>query len=163
MCWARNDLGYLPHRWSERSSGRTRREESTLRVSDADRQAVIERLRSHTAEGRLTLEEFEERVEEALLARTGGDLQVVLRDLPSSPVPFARNVPHWLLNPFVIAGAVIAVVSLAAGNLVLWPLLVAVGLCVFGGWHRRAAPDVQRQITQADQPIRRHDEFLTGV
>jgi hypothetical protein len=133
MCWARNDLVYRAGGWPERSVERSASGSSELRISDADRQRVIGQLRSHTAEGRLTLDEFEERVEEALQARTGSDLQLVLRDLPQPPAPVTRNVTRWLASPLVLIGAVIAVVSLAAGNLVLWPLFVALGLCLFGG------------------------------
>jgi Domain of unknown function (DUF1707) len=53
-----------------------------IRASDAERDAVIEMLRRHTADGRLTMAEFEERVAEAYAARTRGDLDPVLRELP---------------------------------------------------------------------------------
>jgi hypothetical protein len=53
-----------------------------VRVSDAERDAVVARLNDATSEGRLTLEEFTDRVAEALAARTRGDLDVVVRDLP---------------------------------------------------------------------------------
>jgi hypothetical protein len=60
-----------------------------IRVSDAEREVIVARLNAATGEGRLTLEEFGERVSAALAARTRGDLEVVVRDLPSvaaSPV-----------------------------------------------------------------------------
>ena len=52
------------------------------RVADADRQRVIDQLQRHTADGRLTLDEFEGRVGEAWLARNHGELRAVLRELP---------------------------------------------------------------------------------
>ena len=54
-----------------------------VRVSDAEREAVVERLNLATSEGRLTLEEFGDRVAEALAARTRGDLDRVVTDLPA--------------------------------------------------------------------------------
>ena len=44
----------------------------TERVSDADRDATVNLLREHVIEGRLTLDEFSERVGVALGARTTG-------------------------------------------------------------------------------------------
>lgn len=63
-----------------------------LRAGDADRDAVIDRLRDALAEGRLTHEEFSERVDRATQARTLPELVALTADLPSSallpsPVP----------------------------------------------------------------------------
>jgi uncharacterized protein DUF1707 len=52
-------------------------------ASDRERDAVIDRLRTAGAEGRLTLEELGERVEAASGARTGGELAVLTEDLPA--------------------------------------------------------------------------------
>jgi hypothetical protein len=54
----------------------------SLRASDADRDAVAARLREAHAEGRLTTEEFTERLDAAYAARTHGDLVPLTRDLP---------------------------------------------------------------------------------
>jgi hypothetical protein len=53
-----------------------------VRASDAEREAVVARLNAATGEGRLSLEEFSERVTVALAARTQGDLDLVVQDLP---------------------------------------------------------------------------------
>ena len=53
-----------------------------MRVSDADREQVAERLREHFAAGRLTSEELDERVDTALNAKTAGELRAVMADLP---------------------------------------------------------------------------------
>jgi hypothetical protein len=55
-----------------------------VRVSDAEREAIVERLNNATSEGRLTLEEFSERVTGALAARTRGDLDRLVTDLPAA-------------------------------------------------------------------------------
>lgn len=55
-----------------------------LRMSDADREQVVSRLQTAVSEGRLTLPEFEERVEGVLAARTYGDVEPFLADLPEA-------------------------------------------------------------------------------
>ncbi|MGA2925677.1 MAG: DUF1707 domain-containing protein [Solirubrobacteraceae bacterium] len=54
------------------------------RIGDADREAAIESLREHMLAGRLTAEEFEERLGSAHKARTRVDLDAVNADLPAS-------------------------------------------------------------------------------
>ncbi|MFC7305291.1 DUF1707 domain-containing protein [Streptomyces monticola] len=54
-----------------------------LRASDADRDRVAERLRDALAEGRLDMDEFEERLDTAYKARTYGELEPLTRDLPA--------------------------------------------------------------------------------
>ena len=63
-----------------------------VRASDADRERTVTLLREHHAVGRLTAEEFNERVDKALAAKTIGDLDALLADLPAHrPVPAARG------------------------------------------------------------------------
>jgi hypothetical protein len=64
-----------------------------LRVSDADRERVAERLRDAAGEGRLTVEELDERLEQAYGARTGSDLAPLTADLPQ-PAPGADAPAH---------------------------------------------------------------------
>lgn len=58
-------------------------EEPEIRISDADRDRAVERLNDAVAEGRLTMPEFEERVDGVLRARTGGEVAPYLADLPA--------------------------------------------------------------------------------
>ncbi|WP_051399898.1 DUF1707 SHOCT-like domain-containing protein [Haloechinothrix halophila] len=53
-----------------------------MRASDADRARVADVLHRHTADGRLTLDEFDQRAAAAYAARTIGDLDVLTVDLP---------------------------------------------------------------------------------
>lgn len=53
-----------------------------LRISDDDRHQVAEVLRRAAGEGRLDLEELEERLESAFAAKTYGQLEPLVRDLP---------------------------------------------------------------------------------
>lgn len=55
-----------------------------MRASDAERERVAERLREAVAEGRLDMEEFEQRLDIAYKARTHGELEPLVRDLPAS-------------------------------------------------------------------------------
>jgi len=54
-----------------------------LRASDADRERTAELLREHHAVGRLTAEEFNGRLEQAFAAKTLGELDELLADLPA--------------------------------------------------------------------------------
>lgn len=60
-------------------------EGSELRVGDAERRAVDARLQRAHGEGRLSLEEYEERAARAWAARTRADLEPLTRDLPPDP------------------------------------------------------------------------------
>ena len=55
-----------------------------MRASDADRDRVIDVLRAAVGEGRLTPDEFEERMQAVLAARTFGELAPFTADLPPS-------------------------------------------------------------------------------
>jgi hypothetical protein len=84
----------------------------SLRASDNDRDEVVERLRAATAEGRLRTEELEQRLEVAFRARTYGELDQLVADLPATlaPLPVRRRpgLP-------VVAGATLALgVTLSA-------------------------------------------------
>jgi Domain of unknown function (DUF1707) len=59
---------------------------SELRVSDADRDLVADRLRAAAGEGRLSAEELEERLDAAFAAKTEGDLAPLTADLPAPAV-----------------------------------------------------------------------------
>ncbi|RCG24420.1 DUF1707 domain-containing protein [Sphaerisporangium album] len=63
-----------------------------MRASDGDRDRVAAALREHCAQGRLTMEEFQERLELVYQGRTYGDLQKVTADLPDIDLK-ARPVP----------------------------------------------------------------------
>ncbi|MEO3811663.1 DUF1707 domain-containing protein [Sphaerisporangium sp. B11E5] len=54
-----------------------------MRASDGDRDRVAAELREHAAQGRLTMEEFNERLELVYQGRTFGDLRKLTVDLPS--------------------------------------------------------------------------------
>src|SRR5690606_16607547 len=55
-----------------------------MRASDAEREAAVERLKTASVEGRLTLGELAERTEAAYSAITRAELDVILSDLPDT-------------------------------------------------------------------------------
>jgi len=64
---------------------------SNIRVGDADRDATATQLREHYAAGRLTLDELNERLEQTFTARTGTDLNAVMRICRLSTAPGPRG------------------------------------------------------------------------
>lgn len=55
-----------------------------VRASDNEREAVVEQLERALVHGRLSTDEFNERLEAAYAAKTRGDLAEITRDLPAS-------------------------------------------------------------------------------
>ena len=137
-----------------------------LRVSDADRDAVVTELGEHFQQGRLDRAEFDERLTQALAARTEGDLDGLLADLPPvrAPIGIPASAPRrqpprateprsWpgrlpLAVPLLVA--VILITTFAAGGWrqgwVPWPLwwLLPIMIMRFvwwrGAWRRRPWP-----------------------
>jgi hypothetical protein len=70
----------------------------SLRASDADRERVAEQLRDALAEGRLDMEEFEERLDATYKARTYGELAPITSDLPE-PGAVARPPVSMVKEP----------------------------------------------------------------
>jgi len=77
-----------------------------IRASDAERDATVERLSRATGDGRLTLEEFSQRMGRASTARTRAELDHLVADLPvdaagpgtAVPGP-AQPAPSWHVSP----------------------------------------------------------------
>ncbi|MDX6411005.1 MAG: hypothetical protein QOE91_521 [Gaiellaceae bacterium] len=70
-----------------------------IRASDAEREQAVARLRDASVEGRLTLEEFTERMATAYDARTHAELEQLVRDLPAHAAP-ERQAParRWIIS-----------------------------------------------------------------
>jgi len=110
-----------------------------MRAADADRQDVAEKLKAALDEGRLDLGEYDERLQQAYAAKTYGDLDGLLTDLPvtagASPAagPQDHLTRRWLLHiwssyfPVVGITTVIWLVSSIAAQdlLYFWPVWVA--------------------------------------
>jgi hypothetical protein len=65
-----------------------------MRISDAERDSVASILRDAAGEGRLDLEELDERLNAVYAAKTYGDLEPITRDLPSTSSSPATVVPR---------------------------------------------------------------------
>jgi hypothetical protein len=70
-----------------------------MRASDADRDRVAGALREHCAQGRLTVEELNERLEATFAARTLGDLEQVTKDLPEEDLHYRPIAAHQRARP----------------------------------------------------------------
>ncbi|MBO0867940.1 MAG: DUF1707 domain-containing protein [Micromonosporaceae bacterium] len=64
-----------------------------MRAADADRQFVAGRLRDALNEGRLNLSEYDERLQDAYAAKTYGDLDKILDDLPVASAAHSQVAP----------------------------------------------------------------------
>jgi hypothetical protein len=124
-------------------------------ISDHDRDRVVRELTKHCGDGRLTLDELEERIGEAYAATTSNELQHALRELPSfrpepaepaaaaaAPSPRVRPAPAPRCGAGLVGGpppvliALIAILFVTAH--VFWAVLLLVITMVKRG-HRRGA------------------------
>jgi class 3 adenylate cyclase len=153
------------------------RSDLSLRVSDAERDHATEALREHVAAGRLSMDEFDERIEEVLASRTAGDLRHALRDLPeATPAPAGpetrsgrgRRV-HYALWRFATINGMCVGIWAATGAHAFWPayVLIPTGLITLrrvftlgsvGHGYRhehRHDQSTPRQRPAEDEPTRR--------
>jgi hypothetical protein len=106
----------------------------TVRASDQDREAAIALLNEHTAAGRLTLAEFEERVGAVYAAQRLSDIDLHLADLPVQRTvarpPAEPEVPtRQMWAPWVLAGSICtliwAISMIGADRFIYpWPIWV---------------------------------------
>ena len=97
----------------------------SLRVSDADRERVVEELRAHAGDGRLDVDELEERTSAALAARTLAELRAVKTDLPSRrPHRPARDSEDFRshLRAFIAVQLLLVSIWALTGMGYFWPI-----------------------------------------
>jgi hypothetical protein len=124
-----------------------------LRAADVDRQFVADRLKAALDEGRLSLYEYDDRLRETYAARTYGDLDRLLADLPgaqraqlvlpssaspesrkpatASELPARRGFPRWIfaawsgwLTVTLIVNAIWFATAVSGGGSDYWPIWV---------------------------------------
>jgi Domain of unknown function (DUF1707)/Cell wall-active antibiotics response 4TMS YvqF len=100
--------------------------ENLVRVSDADREHAVASLREHLVQGRLSLEEFTQRMTAAYDATTSTDLAALQRDLPETAPELPERRRSALRFLVAIFGG-----AKRSGALRVQPSLVCVA--VFGG------------------------------
>lgn len=118
-----------------------------IRIGDAERDQAARRLGEHHGAGRLSIDEFDERMNLAMEARTAGDLQALFTDLPGDAFddPTAAPAPATLpptggavayveaappSKPFHASGWLVwslLILTAATGGR-LWPILAGVGI-----------------------------------
>jgi hypothetical protein len=112
---------------------------TNLRVSDAERNEVADKLSRHFSEGRLDQSEFKERLDAAMSAKTQGDLAGLFDDLPpleaTDPPPPSRR---RRLIPFLVMMVILIVA--AGSSISFWHVMhvpwLLIAVVVFFIWHR---------------------------
>lgn len=100
-----------------------------VRVGDPEREAVVDLLGEHYAQGRLGHDDLELRTRTALAATTRGELQRVVADLPALPGQPTSAGPA--IAPIVIA---IVVASVMGGIALILGLVSLFAIPAGGGW-----------------------------
>jgi hypothetical protein len=123
------DIDYFTTRFHARPRGHTMRNtdfnqgrSGSLRVSDAERNEVADKLSAHFAEGRLDPAEFKERLDAAMGAKTQSDLSGLFDDLPRNvPVTTETQIRRRRRSfPVLATILIVAVIGLAAVPPVHW-------------------------------------------
>ena len=103
-----------------------------LLASDAEREQHAELLREHAAQGRLTVDELDERLDRVYAARTHGELVPIVSDLPVPQPPREpqrRRPPRRRpeLAAFVAVNLLLIVIWAATGAGYFWPIWPILG------------------------------------
>lgn len=126
-----------------------------VRASDADRDRAIAALAAASAEGRLSLEEYSQRSEAALVARTFGDLAGLTDDLPAAPPRDVATVPEeitavlgnesrkgpWVVPPHLAVRSVLGDCHLEMQQAVIGPHVTTIDATVRFGTVSIFVPD----------------------
>ncbi|RPK83204.1 DUF1707 domain-containing protein [Streptomyces sp. ADI98-10] len=110
-----------------------------MRASDAERERIAELLREAVAEGRLDMDEFDQRLGAAYKARTRGELVPLVQDLPAAGPEFApvgSSAPAPLRGPAANWPARIGGTATSKGAFAFW-----------GGFNRKGRWTVGRTFT----------------
>jgi DUF1707 SHOCT-like domain len=151
--------------------------DSDVRASDAEREAVVGRLNRAVGEGRLTMDEFSGRLELAYAARTRGDLDPLLRDLPAgsgdavpavtsgtavtsggsqgrdthwniSPIGGIRHRGHWCVPRHTVAIGILGGVDVDLGEAELAaPEVMITKVSIIGGVSVRVPPGMRVEVS----------------
>jgi hypothetical protein len=115
-----------------------------MRASDAERATAVERLGRHLGEGRLTVEEFDERVTQAHAAVYLDQLPALFTDLPPDPPPAVPRRPRpqtWVPTAaFIVMAALVvswSMVMAVHGVPPIFPLLLLFVFLRHRRWSRR--------------------------
>jgi hypothetical protein len=136
------------------------RPQPDLRVSDADRQAIADQLSKHFGDGRLDQAEFDERLSQAMSAKTYRDLDGLLTDLPPTETSGGAGLPpaggggvtsraagsvpqRRIVRPLLLIVAAVVALSIASHAIAwafggfLWIAVIALIVVAFARRSRR--------------------------
>ena len=123
-------------RSSRRARGSTSVVDPQMRISDADRADVADRLSQHYSDGRLDQAEFNERLDRAMKAKTQSDLTGLFTDLPpiDEPGKAVKAVPPQDQRPRnrrplhrTLGLILVIVVAVIVARALTWPLFSLLG------------------------------------
>jgi hypothetical protein len=86
----------------------------SLRAADSDREVVVDQLREHCAAGRISMDEFETRLEETYAARTYRELAWVTRELPR--LERRPRFAHLNVGRYVALNGAVGGIAVATGT-----------------------------------------------
>jgi hypothetical protein len=117
---------------SDGRNGRNRGpRDRSLRAGDGDREAFAAILREQHLDGRLDSDEFQERLDACMAAKTYADLDRLVTDLPGGEPPAARTAGHrWHPWPFPLLPLVLIAAIVAGTGHHLWFLIPLVAFFV---------------------------------
>lgn len=118
------------------------RRDPGMRAADTDREAIADRLRAAHTEGRLDAEEFQHRVDRCYEAKTIGELDALLTDLPRERQGerlscAGRTWLRWLVPVFVALIVISALTGGHHGHFGWWILIPLLFFARFWFWPRR--------------------------
>lgn len=141
-----------------------------IRAGDADRERVVALLREHYTAGRLTTEEFDERLQKAFGSRTLGELETLTWDLPADvqqpvaarPARRSRHRPYDHVITYVLVMLFLITIWWVAGGGYFWPIWPMLG------WGLGVAFDVlgvrhggsRRHSDRLDRPHARRQQWI---
>jgi Domain of unknown function (DUF1707)/Domain of unknown function (DUF4190) len=118
-----------PGAYPAQQAGYQMRAQASMRASSADRERAVDVLKAGFAEGRLTQDEYNDRMGRAYAARTYGDLAALTTDLPAGafpawPVPAYQPPPPSGTNSMAIASMVLGVAEFFTAGLTAIPAVI---------------------------------------
>lgn len=102
-----------------------------IRIGDRDREQVVDLLKRAWADGRLTMDEFNERTAAAWSARTRDDLDILVSDLPPGAPPTGASIQR---TRYPVAPAKRSLVAIMSGRRAKGPWRVPVEVSAFAFW-----------------------------
>jgi DUF1707 SHOCT-like domain len=103
----------------------------SMRAADTDRDRTVERLRDAAAEGRLTRDDLERRLETALAAGTYAELEGVVADLPQPDGARRAVRKHSELGGLLATSILLVAIWALTGMGYFWPVWPILGWGVF--------------------------------